>query len=307
MVNEMISSEEKYKYIECVPVTTTKKVMTQVMQTKQEPYKYTEMVLTPAKEMVKVCNMVPVTKDVEVTTYDIVPVVTKQKRIVCETVCVPVTVTCTVPVGSAHSSGGLFGKLCHKKHECECPPTPCYETITKTVMQRQVVTKEIEVAVTTCTTVPKKVMQKVTTYSPVWTEKEVVVNKCVPVEKTAMRTVCFYVPVEKEIPCTTLTTVEKVGTRMVTKCVPVEKMVDVTTMKPIEKTGTRVVMKCVPVEKIVKQTFTKTVPYETTIKVPVYTPVPAPAPVPAPCATPCDYCAPTSVMYTGHRRGCCHK
>jgi hypothetical protein len=303
-----------------VPVTTTKKVMTQVMQTKQEPFKYTEMVLTPVKEMVKVCNMVPVTKDVEVTTYDIVPVVTKQKRVVCETVCVPVTVTCTVPVGPVYSSGGLFGKLCcKKKHECECPPpcppTPCYETVTKTVMQRQVVTKEIEVNVTTCTTVPKKVMQKVTTYSPVWTEKEVVVNKCVPVEKTAMKTVCFYVPVEKEVPVTTMTTVEKTGTRTVTKCVPVEKTVDVTTMTPVEKTGTRVVMKCVPVEKTVKQTFVKTVPYETTIKVPVYTPVPAPVPAPCatPCATPCGGCEPTSVMHIGHRmgggvlHGCCHK
>ena len=328
MVNELVSAPETYKYIECVPVTTTKKVMTQVMQTKQEPYKYTEMVLTPAKEIVKVCNMVPVTKDVEVTIYECVPVVTKQKRVVCETICVPVTVTCTVPVaapapcGYAYSTGGMFGKHCCKK-KCEsacvspcpepCAATPCYETVTRTVMQRQVVSKEIEYNVTSYTQVPKKVMQKVTTYSPVWTDKEVVVSKCVPVEKTAMKTVCFYVPVEKEVPVTTMTTVEKTGTRMVSKCVPVEKMVDVTTMTTVEKTGTRTVMKCVPVEKMVKQTVLKTVPYETTIKVAVYTPVPAPAPVPAPCATPCDTCAPASVTHIGHRlgggilHGCCHK
>lgn len=295
MVNEWVETKEDYKYIvcECVPVKS--KVMVQQQMTKEEPYKYTVMTTVPTKEMVKVCNLVPVTKDVEITTYDIVPVVTKQKRIVCETICVPVTVTCTVPVAPPPPPRhGLFGGLCcAKKHDCDCPPpcppTPCYETITKTVMQRQVVSKEIEVNVTTCTRVPKKVIQKVTTCERVWTEKEVMVPKCVPVEKTGTRTVCYYVPIEKEITTTTL--------------------------KPVEKVGTRIVKKCVPVEKIVKQTFCKTVPYETTIKVPVYTPVTAPAPVPAPapCATPCDGCGSSSVTSIGHRlgggvlHGCCHK
>ena len=143
--------------------------------------------------------------------------------------------------------------------------------------------KEIEVDVTTYTRVPGKTVQKVTSRVPNWIEKEVLVNKCVPVQKDGTRTVCFYVPVEKEV--------------------------DVRSTKMTEKTGTRVVRKCVPVEKTVKQTFNKMVPYETTVKVPVYTP--APAPTPAPCPTPCatpSPCASTG-MSGGHGGGlfkrCC--
>lgn len=287
MVNQLVEEKVEYKYTVCEPFTTKQKVTVQEMKTKEEPYKYTVMVPTVVKEKIKVCSMVPVTKDVEVTIYEMVPTVTKQKRIVCETICVPVTVCCTVPVHTPHK--GLFGGLCGKKNECDpCPPEPCYQTITKTVMQKQVVTKEVEVNVTTCTCVPKKVIKKVTTCQAVWTDKDVEVTKCIPAEKTGMHTVCFYVPVEKEI--------------------------SVTTMKPVEKVGTRIVCKCVPVEKVVKQTFTKMVPYETTVKVAVYTPapVPAPAPCPTPCAAaPCDSCA--HVTHIGHRlgggilAGCCHK
>jgi len=287
MVSQMVQEPVKYKYFECVPVVTKKKVMVQEQRTKEEPFKYTVMVPTVVKEKVKVCSMVPVTKDVEVTVFETVTTMTKQKRIVCETICVPVTVCCTVPVAPAHERHGLFGHCCKKHDDCAppCPPEPCYQTITKTVVQRQVVTKEIVVDVPVCTRVPKKVMQKVTTSQPVWTEKDVEVTKCVPVEKTGMRPVCFYVPVEKEISVTTTTQVEKEGTRMVSKCVPVEK--------------------------IVKQTFCKTVPYETIVKVAVYTPAPAPAPCPPPCAAPCDTCG--SVAHIGHRmgggilHGCCHK
>jgi hypothetical protein len=319
MVNEWVETKETYKYIICKPVTTKTKVTYSEQKTKEEPYKYTVMEPTQVKEKVNVCDMVPITKDVVTTVYDMVPVTTMQKRVVCQTVCVPVTVTCTVPVAPPHVHHGLFGGLCAKKHECECPtpcpPTPCYETITKTVMQRQVVSKEIEVPVTTCNRVPRQVTQKVTTYDRVWSTKEVMVTKCVPIEKTGMRTVCFYVPIEKEMDVTVMKPVEETGTRIVKKCVPIEKVMDVTTMVPVEKTGTRVVKKCVPVEKTVKQTFTKMVPYETVVKVPVYTPAPAaaPAPSPAPSATPCDACAPTHVESVGHRlgggilHGCCHK
>jgi hypothetical protein len=284
MVSEWSETKEEYKYWVCEPITTKQKIVVHEMKTKEEPYKYTVLEPTTVKEKVKVCSLVPVTKDVEVTIWETVPVVTKQKRVVCETICVPVTVCCTVPVKQHH---GLFGGLCAKKHECECPPEPCYQTITKTVMQKQVVSKEIEVNVTTCTRVAKKVMQKVTTCEQVWNEKEVMVQKCVPIEKTGVKTSCFYVPIEKEI--------------------------SVTVQKPVEKVGTHIVKKCVPVEKIVKQSFTKMVPYETTVKVPVYTPAPVPAPVPAPCATPCDTCAPSHVSHIGHRMGggilagCCHK
>jgi hypothetical protein len=286
MVSEMVQEKVEYKYTVCEPFTTKQKVTVLEPKTKEEPYKYTVMVPTTVKEKVKVCTMVPVTKDVEVTVYETVLSVVKQKRVVCETICVPVTVCCTVPVAPPHH--GLFGGLCCKKHDCDpCPPAPCYQTITKTVMQKQVVTKEIECNVTVCTRVPKKVIQKVTTCQPVYTEKDVDVIKCIPAEKTGVKVVCY--------------------------SVPVEKLVDVTVMKPIEKIGTRMVSKCVPVEKIVKQCYTEMVPYETVVKVPVYTPapVPAPAPCPAPCAAPCDPCA--HATHIGHRMGggilagCCHK
>jgi hypothetical protein len=290
MVNQMVETKEEYKYTVCEPLVTKQKVMVQEQRTKEEPHKYTVMTPTIVKEKIKVCSMVPVTKDVEVTVYETVTTIVKQKRTLCETICVPVTVSCTVPVAPPHVHRGLFGGLCCKKHdECAppCPPEPCYQTITKTVMQKQVVTKVIEVDVPVCTRVPKKVIQKVTTSQPVWTEKDVEVTKCIPVEKTGMHTVCFFVPVEKEV--------------------------SVTVMKPVEKVGTRVVCKCVPVEKIIKQSFTKMVPYETTVKVPVYTPAPAPAPAPCPtpCATPCDSCG--HAAHVGHRlgggilHGCCHK
>jgi hypothetical protein len=64
----------------------------------------------------------------------------------------------------------------------------------------------------------------------------------------------------------------------------------------------------VPTEKIVKQSYCEMVPYETTVKVPVYTPVqppPAPpAPCPTPCATPCpEPCATPVATSRGGRGG----
>jgi hypothetical protein len=70
-----------------------------------------------------------------------------------------------------------------------------------------------------------------------------------------------------------------------------------------------VVKKCVPVEKVIKQTYYETVPYETTIKVPVYTPVappvvaPVPAPMPVPCASPCPEPCATPIASTRGGRG----
>jgi hypothetical protein len=100
---------------------------------------------------------------------------------------------------------------------------------------------------------------------------------------------------------------------MVCFTVPVEKMIDVTTYKTVEKIGTRVVQVPVQVEEIVKRTFTKVVPYETTVKVAV----PVCAPTPAPCETPCATTgmsggcgAPTTRARGGLFKrlgGCCHR
>ena len=256
-VNEWVDVKEDYKYFTAKPVVTKQKVTVNEMQTKQEAYKYQAMEWTTVKEKVKVCEYKQVERVVDVVSYDMVPVQTVVKKTVCETVCVPVTVTKVVYPKPERK--GLFARCC-KKDDCADPCPPCPQYVTCTVMQKQTVTRVIDVPCTTYNRVEKKSQQKVMTSEPVWAEKEMDVRKCVPVEKTGTRTVCY--------------------------TVPVEKTVDVTTYQQVEQTGTRMVKKCVPTEKVVKQTYYEAVPYETTVKVPVYTPAPTPAP--APCATPCD-------------------
>ncbi|HEY1188172.1 MAG TPA: hypothetical protein VGE74_10970 [Gemmata sp.] len=276
-VKEAAWKDETFKYTVNELVTAKEKVKVKEMAWKDESFKYTVNELVTAKEKVKVAESKAVTKDVEFTSYTLTPVVTKQKRTVCEWVCVPVTVTCAAPVPAPTYDAGrpkLFHRLCGKKNECAPPcPAPCATpceapcpppVITKTVMQRQMVTREVEVDVTTYTRTEKKEKKPVTTYETVWVEKEVNVTKCVPVEKTGTRKVCHWVDVEKEI--------------------------DVTTYNKVEKTGTRNVAKCVPVEKVVK--------------VAVCTFVPAPAPAPAPCATPCASPCETPCIPTGMTGGC---
>ncbi|MBP3958986.1 hypothetical protein J8F10_27395 [Gemmata sp. G18] len=268
-VNEWVTSKEDYKYWVNEPETKKQKVKVKEQATKDEAFKYWVNEWVTSKEKIKVAECKAVTKDVEVTTYDLKPTVTKQKRTISECVCVPVTVTCAAPAPSCDSGrGGLFSRLCKKKKHDDCAApcgtpcdAPCAPVVTKTVMQRQLVTKEIEVDVTTYEKIPKKSIQKVTTNEIVWVEKEIDVKKCVAVEKTGTRKVCVWVDVEKDV--------------------------DVTTWKKVEKTGTRDVRKCVAVEKTVKQQFAKQVAYETTVKVAVYTPVVVPAPAPVPCETPC--------------------
>ncbi|MBA4066070.1 MAG: hypothetical protein C0501_20595 [Isosphaera sp.] len=286
MVNKLVDVKEDFKYFECVAVPGKQKVTVQELKSKEEPYKWTVMEPTTVKQTVKVCEYKTEYKDVPTVSYSYTPVVTKVKKTVCEYVTVPVCVTEVVHPApapcAAPARGGLFGRLCGKKKKDDCGPpcpapceTPCPQVVTRTVMQRQAVHREVEVDVTTWQRVEHKGTAKVCVVTPVMVDKEVLVHKCVPVEKSGTRTVHFYVPVEKEV--------------------------DVVTHKQVEKTGTRVVKKCVQVEDTVKQTFCKLVPYETTVKVPVYTPVPAPCP-PAPCPPPCGY-APARHGIGG---GCCH-
>jgi len=167
---------EEFKYTAMVPTTVKQKVVSQVQQTKVEAYKFTVLEPVAVKQVVQVQQLVPVTKDVETTVWDTVANTTKQKRTVSEVVCVPTVVTQTVapcaapaPCATAapacgSSKGGLFSRLCHKKKSCApaCPapcPTPCAtgcdtpcaapapQTVQVTVMQRQVVNREIEVDV----------------------------------------------------------------------------------------------------------------------------------------------------------------
>ena len=294
MVNEWVTVKEEYKWLESVPVTKKEKVKVKEQAWKDEAFKYTvnetvsvkeKMKVKEAawkdeafkytvnevavKEKVKVAECKPLVKEMEFTTYKCVPVVTKQTRTVCETICVPVEVTCTVAPAAPCATGGhgLFGRLCGKKScdtgcatACE---TPCPQVVTKTVMQKQTITKQIEVDVTTYTRVEEKHKKPVTTYETVWVEKEVTVHKCVPVEKTGTKKVCHWVDVEKEI--------------------------DVTTYNKVEKTGTRDVKKCVQVEKVVK--------------VAVHTPV-MPAPCAEPCGSPCGGCDAAPACEGGMGGGC---
>ncbi len=248
VVHEWRDVREEYKYTVCEPVTVKQKVKVLEPRTKEETFTYTAYEPQHVKEKVKVCELKPVTKEIEVVVHECVPVKTKQKKKVRETVCVPTTVEVTV----VPRSGGLFGLCCRKKADCDepCPQTVCY-----TVMKKQRVCREVEVEVVTMQRVARKEKRKVTVYEPQHVEKEVTVCKLVPVQKEGKRQVCYYETVEKEI--------------------------DVCTHKYVEKTGVRTVKKCVPVEKTVKQTVMKWVPYETTVKVPVYTPVAQP------CAAPC--------------------
>ena len=275
-VNEWVTVKENFKYWECVPETKKQKVTCKEMVTKDVPVKYRVNEWVTTKEKVKVAECKAVTKDVEVTTWSCKPTVTKQKRTVCEWVCVPVVVACAPPACDG-GKGGLFSRLCGKK-DCTAPcstacATPCAPTH-KTVMQRQKITKEIVVDVTTYEKIATKSMQKVTRYETVWTEKEVDVKKCVAVEKSGMQKVCTWVDVTKEV--------------------------DVIHYNKVEKTGTRDVKKCVPVEKTVQHKVARQVAYETTVKVAVCTP--------APCATPCT----TSMSCGSSVRGglfksCCGK
>ncbi|MFM8271210.1 MAG: hypothetical protein ACKODX_02650 [Gemmata sp.] len=250
-VKEWVAVKEEYKYTVSEPVTKKEKVKVKEQAWKDESFKYTVNELVTSKEKVKVAESKPVTKEVEFTTYTCVPVVTKQPRTVCEWVCVPVTVTCTA-APACGEQGGLLARLCGKKHnDCAAPCEPaCPQVVTKTVMQRQKVTREIMVDVTTYNRVEKKEKKSVTTHETVWVEKEVNVTKCVPVEKTGTRKVAHWVDVEKEV--------------------------NVTTCNKVEKTGTRDVMKCVPTEKVVK------------VAVRTFVPAPAPAPAATPCASPCE-------------------
>jgi len=271
-VKESAWKEEAYKYTVNELVSAKEKVRVKQQTWKEEAYKYTANEWVTAKEKVKVAETRPVTKEVEVTTYSHVPVVTKQKRTVCEYVSVPEVVTCAAPAPVyAHSCGSSGrGGLCGKKKGCnDCaPPCPapcdagCAPTVTYTVMRQHPVHREIEVDVTTYQRVENKEKRQVTTHEIAWVEKDVDVRKSVPVEKTGTRQVPHWVDVEQEVTVTKAVPVEKTGTRKVPHWVDVEQEVTVAKYVPVEKTGTRQVPHWVDVEQEV--TVSKYVPVEKT-------------------------------------------
>ena len=278
-VTEYKMEPEKFMYKVCVPVMKKEKV--KVCETKMatEPYKYTVMETLYVKDKVKVCESVWSEKEVPYSWYECVPVHTKQKRTVYETICVPTVVTHTVTVPTcapvcapacapAHVRHGLFSRLCCKKPApcpapcatpCEAPcPPPCEtKVVSHTVMVPKTTSKEIEVDICTYTQVKKDGVKKVKICTPVWVEKEVTVAKCVPAEKTGTRTVCVPVWVEKEI--------------------------DVCTTTWADKEGVRHVCKPYVVKKWVEHKWCEMVKVETVVKVPVMVPCPTPCPTPTCC------------------------
>ena len=241
MVTEWVPTKEEYKYVEMQPEKKKEKVKVKEMVWKDKEYKYNVTEYKAAKEKVKVNELKPQQREVEVTLYDMQPVVVNQKRVVCDYVCVPVTVTCMVPPpaprgGCCAPCGAAYGAA----YGAPCGP----QYVTRTVMQRQAVTREVEVPVTTYNRVERKEKRQVTEYQWVAVEKEVEVQRPVQVEKVGMQKVAEWVETEKEV--------------------------EVTSWKQVEKVGTHNVYKPVQVEKVVK--------------VPVYTPAPAPAMSYYPCA-----------------------
>jgi len=203
IVHEWRDVREEYKYVVCEPVITKQKVKVLEPRTKEETYKYTVMEPQHVKEKVKVCEMKPVTKEVDVVTYECVPVKTKQKRQVCETVCVPTTVEVVV-----RPRGCCFQACCRKADPCD---HPCPQTVQYTVMKKQKVMKEVEEEVTVMQRVARTEKRKVTVYEPQMVEKEVTICKYVPVQKEGKRHVCYHETVEKEVDVHTHKLVEKTG------------------------------------------------------------------------------------------------
>jgi len=304
--------DQKYKYTVCVPTATKEKVKVTECVATQQKYTYTVNETVAVKEKVKVCELVASKQAFKYTVNEVVAVKEKVKvcetkwteqeqkytyhepvygkttvmRTVCETVCVPTQVACAPPAPSCDSGGrkGLFSRLC-KKPSCDPCPTacasPCADACapcTKTVMVRQVISKQVPVEVTTCTMVAKEGTRKVNVATPVWTEREVTVHRCVPVEKAGERVVHTPTWVEREVVVHRCVPAQKEGVRTVLVPTVVEREVVVTRMVPTEKEGTRKV--CVPttVRRTVDVSYCERVAYVTTIKVPVAAPC-APAPV----------------------------
>jgi len=303
-VMEQVSSEEKYKYMVCVPTTQKQKVTMYEMKQKQESYTYTVSQWVDEKQKSMVTKYVPVTTKQAYTYYQCVPETQKQTRMVCEWICEPVTTTKQVPVYrtvvceapapcpeacapaaecapasdcAPRKRCGLFGR---KHSGCSAQVASCaapacapmtqticeMQTVTCTVMQRKMITKSVDYMVTVNKMVAMQGTRDVCTMQATTEAVEVTVKKCVPVQQTGTKTVCYTEAVQKDV--------------------------DVTVMTQVEKEGSRTVYKCVPVKKMVKQTYCETVPYMTTVKVAVPNVCPTPAPACGGCAAAaCGGCA----------------
>jgi hypothetical protein len=180
-----------------------------------------------------VTRMVPVTKDVEVTTYKCVPSVEMRTVTKKVPVCREVTTVTRKCVDQGHwecvqveCKPGLLERLHHK--DCCCEPCPKYKTkkvwvpckvwvetpCTKTVRTFECVTEQV--AVTVNHTVPVKEIRKVCSYTcvsePVVKTCTVNVSRCVPYQATRCVAKCVPV-VEKVTAC-------RMVCRMVEKQVP---------------------------------------------------------------------------------------
>jgi hypothetical protein len=264
--------QEPYRYIDREPVYT--KVLKKVCQMVpvQQEYTCTVSERFPVKQMVRVCERRPVTVQVPYCYREPIMTRTKAKKLICETVCVPVQVACAPPAPPSCNDGcgpqrrGLFARLCGK-HNADCGepcapcPTPCgppCPPVVKTVMQKKVVTREVEVDVVCCNWVRKEGVRPAIQWVPEWVEREVTVWCTRPALKKAFKTVWVPTWVEKEV--------------------------SVCTFRPVEREGVRSVCRPFEVKKTIDQPYCEMVPFETIVKVPVCKP--------APCASPC---APTGI------------
>lgn len=255
-VHELKPKTEKYKYHVCETKMVKEKVTVCEWQHVQVPYKYTVMTVVAEPTKVKVCKPKLVSREVDYTWKECVTKTKPGKQTVWTCVSEPKVVTCMVPTFK-HVAVPVCGSPCG--HPCGAPcggvayacQTVC-EMVpsTHTVYERKMVSHEVDVQICYHEWVEHKGKKMVHECVHEWVDVDTVVHKCVPVEKDGVRTECRLAHVEKEI--------------------------DVCRPHLVEKDGERTVYEAHPVKKMVKETHCVTVPYTTTVKVPVF--------VPAPCA-----------------------
>jgi len=307
-------TDQAYEYTVMTPSTRTEK--RPVNKCKEEwvdqPYEYTVMkphMMTEKRPVTKyrhewidvptectVLQRVTTMEKRKVTSYkqvwEDVPcshtvmqqVTTMEKRPCTTWVCVPRTVTQTVPVmsyGGSNWGGGYGGKGCCKKgwgggygqgaaQECG------YQTVCCTVYDRVAQTTMVDCPVTKCVPVVVNSTRKVCRHEPVVTEVDCPVTKCVPVVVKGTRKECKVTSYVEHVDCSwTVCKPEVVhATRKVCKVTPYVEMVDcvIHECKPVTHKATRKV--CTMVPSVVKKDvhYTECVAVETIVKVPVCAP-----------------------------------
>jgi len=289
MVAKPVEEVITQKVAKTVMVPQKRQVTTYQQVSKQITYEYTVQVPEMKPVVQKVTTYQQVTKQVPfeytVQVPEWKPVVQKVTTYTCvpETITTAVQCCRQVPVCSVDPCTGCLRTICTTV--CEMVPRTC------TVYKNVPVTRDVTVNVCTYRTEVRKGARTVCEVVPLVQDVTVQVCTYRPEVRKAVRTVCDIVPLVQNVTvqvCQVVWEDVKVPVRRIV-CEQVKETVQVT------------------------QTYCERVPYNYTVKVPVYTPCAAPAPAPMPCA-PCEAAAPApcgdcyacgTVSTGGHRRHGC--